>query len=362
MKVAVLGPSAAAQDITAELENMGASVRLFDTWTNVTKRFLLPGQTPPGKTRFLDLFRVTYTVDPRNTLAESRAHNPEAYERLSAEFMASLDGTMEMFEDVDVVIDASEPLPRTTMGAGGAAVGEQRLRPGTVITAPFDTLENQLAAAQEIALVGSGTMAAEALLRIHSWLSSSPDHRLFLISSAPMPFKDLQQPELKQVLQQEANEQSQRIELFERKLAEWESHDDFIRAKMPRPEYPIPRFVVLSGHMVTVVDQLVDKTRTFLTCETIPWASGGMQPENNGLELKTIGVDHIVVATGSVRSWEKFPGLDLIRSSDGLDSRDAGGLHPEIGFFTLGDTPKLERRQSLLRELGRLFSPREDHP
>lgn len=384
MKVAVLGPSDAALEITRALIDLGASVRLFwrpelhteelielhrqdvliaAPWTKVTKRFLPAGVVPKDKTRFLDLFRVSFQVNPEAMINQGLIDQPEVYQKLSEEFMASLKGQLEMFEDVDVVIDASTLKTRRTFGPGGPAVGESRLRPGTFAFAGDESDWSQWGRElQEIAVIGDGRQAAEILCSLKTWWSKK-SKRIFLVSASDNPFaqfmkenhEDLNR-ELDIFLKTAEDEHHQARQAWEKNLSEWQELDDFIRAKKPKPEMPIPRLVIFSAHMLTGVDQLVDKSRSFLTLETIPWLSGQMQPENNHMELKTIGVDLIIGATGTIRDWSKFHGLDLCPSSDGKYARDEKGTHPEVGFFTLGRGPSAQA--DILAELTTLFSPR----
>jgi hypothetical protein len=384
MKVAVLGPSDAALEITRALIDLGASVRLFwrpelhteelielhrqdvliaAPWTKVTKRFLPAGVVPKDKTRFLDLFRVSFQVNPEAMINQGLIDQPEVYQKLSDEFMASLKSQLEMFEDVDVVIDASTLKTRRTLGPGGPAVGESRLRPGTFAFAKDESDWSQwVRESQEIAVIGDGRQAAEILCSLKTWWSKK-SKRIFLVSASENPFAQFMKEnhgdlnrELHSFLKSAQDEHHEALQVWEKNLAEWQELDDFVRAKKPKPEMPIPRLVIFSAHMLTGVDQLVDKSRSFLTLETIPWLTGQMQPENNQMELKTIGVDLIIGATGTARDWSKFHGLDLQPSSDGKYAREKNGSHPEMGFFTLGEGKSAQ--EEILTQLKTLFSPR----
>lgn len=385
MKVAILGPSPQAMEIARELIALGASVRLFwqpvletaeliawhqqglvvaAPWRQVTKRFLPAGVVPTGKSRFHDLFRVSFQVNPEAMINQGLAEQPEVYQKLSDEFMASLKSQLEMFEDVDVVIDASAPVPRRMLGPGGPAIGESRLRPETVAFAGDHGDWSAWAKdAQEVAVVGDGRQAAEVLLGLRAWWSKK-SHRIFLISASAAPFQQFMQEdhgtvnqELHAFLRSAEAEQAEALAAWQALDAEWQELDDFVKVKKPRPELPIPRLVIFSAHMLSGVDQLVDKSRSFLTLETIPWLEGQVQPENNLLELKTIGVDRIIGATGTRRPWERFHGLDLSVAPDGKRARDASGAHPETGFFTLNDLDPKSRR-FIVEHLTQLFSPR----
>ena len=190
MKVAVLGPSPAAINITRELLQLGAAVRLFwnapvvapelqqwvqdgvvilAPWHQVTKRFLLAGEKPGTKSRFADLFRVSYLINPEPLIEQSKTDQPEVYEKLTAEFMASLKRQLEMFEDLDVVIDASAGVSRRELGPGGPAIGESRLREGTIVYGSEFNDVQWINGATELALVGDGSEAAEAFQKLQTW-------------------------------------------------------------------------------------------------------------------------------------------------------------------------------------------------
>lgn len=377
MKVAILGPSTSALEMTSKLQELGASVRLFwsgesnkekisklktdglvisHPWLRVTKRFLLPGQLPTTGTRFSDLFRVTYQVDPASMIEKSKVEQPELYEKMSEDFLTSLSGKLEMFEDFDVVIDASPRIARETMGPGGAAVGEPKLRPGSFLVMRESTdIASWVGEAQEVAIIGSGHFACEAILGLKSWLNGNDGRRAFVVTAETNPFENAQE-ELKKFIKDENQIQQEALRQHALKDQEWLELDDFIKVKKPRPEIPIPRLVVFSGHVLTATDQLVDKSRTFLTCETLPWARGQVQPENNEVELKTVGVDKLIAATGTRIPVERFQGLDLQFSSNQKQSRSSDGSHPEIGFFTLGADGDSNLQLSIVSSLTKLFS------
>jgi hypothetical protein len=352
---------------------MGAGVRLFwgstdhglnpevaqeivvpHPWLRVTKRFLLPGMDAGGKGRFNDLFRVTYQVDPSRLVAASREVQPELYAKMSAEFLESLSGQLEMFEDVDVVVDASLGVAPAGIGPGGPAVGEERMRPETLCRWDgSQDLAQWLGDAREIAMVGSGTRAQDALLALDGWIRTA-GNRVFLITADAEPFKDsthswhARWSELQ-------TEHVRALETHARELQEWEQLDDFIRAKKPAPAWPVPPVVVFSGHIASALDQLVDRSRTFITCEKIPWVEGLVQPENNGLELKTLAVDRVIGAGGPVRPRERFAGLDLAWDVRGKGPRDPSGAHPEKGFLSMPATLPVS---AVMAQLRLLFSPR----
>jgi hypothetical protein len=335
-------------------------------WLQVSKRFLLAGQKPATQSRFADLFRVSFQVNPEPLIAQGLTEQPDVYQKLSQEFVASLKSQLEMFEDVDVVIDASPGVARRELGPGAPAIGESRLRPGTVAYGDEEMNWSAWAGeAQEIAVVGDGAQAARVLTGLKAWWQQ-PHKRIFHVTATATPFErfftedhgELSR-QLAEFLSMARHEQDEAVKAWQVALSAWQELDDFIKAKKPMPEQPIPRLVVFSGHVVSAVDQLVDKTRSFLTIETSPFVAGLVQPENNGLELKTIGVDKTIAATGTRRPVEKFAGLDLRFTPDQRSSRDPHGKHDEVGFFTL--EPHASTGE-ILRQLQQLFSPKGTRP
>ncbi len=390
MKIAILGPSEGARFICRDLLALGASVRLFwpgdltdselrrwlqeghlinAPWGQVTKRFLAAGEVPSQRSRFLDLFRVSYSVNPEAMIARGLSEQPEVYQRLSDEFVASLRSQLEMFEDVDVVVDASAPVTRRYLGPGGPAIGEARLTDDRRCWAgDARDWQSWIKGAQEVALVGDGRQAAETLMRLKEWWQGPLAQRIFLISSAERPFAQFMREdhgelnrEVQEFLSFAAAEEREALQRWEKEKDLWLAQDDFIRAKKPLREAPQPRLVIFAAHVLTGADLLVDKSRVFLTLERVPWKTPQVQPENGELELKTIGVDRVIGAVGREKNRGAFFGLDLLWGPDGKAARDEGGLHPEVGFFSLPSSGESARRV-VLAELAKLFSPRAAAP
>lgn len=381
MKIAILGPSTDALHITHDLMRLGASVRLFwqpvleneaekelfeqdilipATFKSVTKRFLVAGEVPKNRSRFADLFRVSYEINPMQRVEEVATEQPEIFEKLTSDFMLSLKSRLELFEDFDVVIDATEARLIRTLGPGGPSVGESRLREGTLFHLhSINELKEKLAR-HEIALIGDGSVAASALKSLKSWWTQNKESRIFVVTNQGHPFenylKKTSDPELSFFLSQAEREQEKAMDLYQEELAQWEELDDFVKVKKTKPSEPIPRLVFFSAHIVSSVDQLIDKSRTFLTLEMSPWNEAVVQVENNQIEMKTIGVDFIVAACGRQRDHSAFHGLDLVRSLDGKFAGDEQGVHPEIGFFSLQNSMQRER---IIENLLKLFSPKE---
>lgn len=311
---------------------------------SVTKRFLSREEEVPGKSRFYDLFRVIYEMDPQSFIQQQKETNPELYQKLSEEFMGSLQSTIEMYEDFDVVIDCRFPMVTPSMAVNGRALGEKRIDPKKVFYG-LETLKALPEAGdRDIALVGSGELAAAALVYLGDWLKD-PRMNLFVVSTAADPFEGNEK--VRPILEHMEKDFAAEVTKFETKLQEWQEMDDFIRAKYPRPAEPIPRLNFFSGHNVSAVDELIDRKRLFLTLEHPDFREGKKHPANNLLDLKTIGVDRIFVA------------LDPVKKNISEHLRK-----PEKGFFDL--TPAdwqgdLESLKGIENEIFSLFSPADTH-
>ena len=330
---------------------------------SVNKRYLRREEEIPGRSRFLDLFRIRYSVDPREFVDAQKEANPEVYERLNTEMIHSLQNRVEMYEDVDVVVNALERRIPRSLGTNGAALGELRIASDKLVYGEAALngvsamiLDDEI---REVAIVGSGEQAALALIDLHPWLMKTPSGRIFIMSAEADPFEALKESspalykKLSVILLQQEEELKHEGDDFISKLRDWQELEDYIKAKKPRPVEPIPRLVFFSGHSVSSVDQLIDKKRLFLTLEKPDFREGIKQSENNAIELKTIGADKILVLSGSDRK-----------------PIDANLRPDEKGYFSV-EMPSVwdKNRKTLLKntlekteyEISLLFSPSATH-
>ena len=346
----------------AETLKQTQDIKLVDI-ESVNKRFLRTEEEIKGRSRFLDLFRIRYSMDPKEFVEAQKNNNPEVYERMTAEIIQSLQTKVEMYEDVDLVINALERLTPRSLGTNGDALGEKRIQSEKLVYG--DQALASIAKLQEddeireVIIVGSGEQAALGLVELHPWLVKVPSARIFVVSAEEDPFTALKDssPALYEkvhaVLFQQEAEYKDESDEFLSKLREWQELEDYIKAKKPRPAEPIPRLVFFSGHSVTAVDQLIDKKRLFLTLEKPDFREGHKQPDNNVIELKTIGADKILVLSGSQKK--------SVSSSLRVD---------EKGYFDI-EMPSIwdQHRKTKLKkivdeieyEISRLFSPSSPH-
>ena len=331
---------------------------------SITKRFLAPQELPEKKSRFHDLFRLVFQVDPQEFIREQEASNPETFERLSQELIESLQTNLEMCEDFDLVLDLRRKTEVSSLSVTGRALGEGRVSKEQLFYS-FDALDEARKIHQdpqdlrELALIGSEGLAAEIVITLSDWLKDQRS-RLFIVSDESWPFayfaekgEESSVKSLKSIFDYMEQEFEADISTFHKKLREWQELDDFVQAKMPRPVEPIPRLVFFSGHNATAVDQLIDKRRLFLTLEKPDFRQGHRQPENNHLDLKTIGVDRILVANKLQR-----PKMEVV-----LDSQEKGFFTLELNLPNMIDawSKDLQAFKDIENEIFKLFSPADAH-
>ena len=324
---------------------------------SVSKRFLAPHETINGRSRFLDHFRIIYSIDPRDFIEQQRETNPDAYERMTAEVISSLGTKIEMYNNFDLVLDLRADLAKASLSISGRAVGEGRET--DKVSYALDALRESAKMepspeVREMCVAGSNAQAVEILINLTEWMKD-PRSRLFLVSHEEAPLEDFLKRAnsgTKEKLQSLMNfldiEFEAEIETFSKKLREWQELDDFVQVKIPKPVEPIPRLNFFSGHNIIAVDELVDKKRVFLTLEKPDFREGIKHPDNNFLDLKTIGVDHVLV--GHSKKDSSFITLDP----------------NEVGFFTLtpslpsiqkGWENDLKKLEGIEDEIFKLFTP-----
>ncbi len=331
---------------------------------SISKRYLAPNETPQNRTRFLDLFRVLFQVNPQEFIKEQELTNPEAFERLSQELIDSLQTNLEMYEDFDLVLDLRRSTQVPSLSVTGRALGESRvskeqLKYGFDALALAQQIQNDAQDMRELALVGSEPLAAQIILTLGEWLKDQRS-RLFIVSEEAWPFQKFLEcgeadsvTRLNKIFDFMNAEFQEDVNEFHRKLREWQDLDDFVQAKIQKPVEPIPRLVFFSGHNATAVDQLIDKRRLFLTLEKPDFREGLRQPENNPLELKTIGADRILVANKMMK-----PKMDVH-----LGINEVGFFECDLNLPNISGAwdQDLERLKGIEYEIFKLFSPADAH-
>lgn len=329
----------------------------YDEIVSISKRFLAPGELISGKSRFHDLFRVIFRVNPKDFIDDQKETNPETYKRLTEEFISSLASSIEMYQDYDLVLDLRTDLGKASAAVTGRALGEGRISQQVAYGKDALLMAKKSIPSQElreIAIIGSDSLAAEMLLSLDKWIEE-PRSNLFIVTTEEDPFESFVKNANEETLKK-LNHLFKKIEVeyeneindFTMRLREWQELDDFIKVKKPKPAEPIPRLNYFSGHNVTAIDELIDRKRMFLTLEKPDFRTGKKHPENNHLDLKTIGVDQVFVAHAKKD-----------KSILHLDKEEKGFFEliptrPNINTCWEGDLKKLEGIED---EVFKLFSP-----
>ncbi len=290
----------------------------------VHKRFLHLPESIPNRTRLHDLFRVIYSVNPREAILKQLEENPDMFNQLGEQVISSLHTPVESFEDFDIVIDArglgKKPQP---MGPShSAALNENNIK----LSAPifyekeiFTSLEFHNK--KQIIIVGDTETSVLALLKCRDWLFSRPDHSISWVTHSPIN-KPFLNPwfnhELISLLSEIEKQFEEAKLIFEEKMHQWRDLEDYIKVKIPKPIEPEPKIKIFQGYDVTSVDKLLDRDGVFATIETPDFR----EFSNSNLDLKTLAADAILVACG----YEE-------------DCHFANGIQDEEpGYYKLGAT------------------------
>jgi hypothetical protein len=332
-----------------------------DDVISISKRFLSPGENIPDRSRFFDLFRIIYRLNPKEFIDEQKETNPETYKRLSDEFIHSLASSIEMYQDYDLVLDLRSDFAKSSIAASGRALGESRVtnKVSYGMSALVKAKKYQHGPdLREMALVGSDALSAEILISLSHWLKE-PRSNLFIITTEEEPFKDFLKnankktaQKLNELLKNIEDEFHDQIDIFTKKLRDWQGLDDYVQVKIPRPAEPIPRLNFFSGHNVTAIDELIDKKRMFLTLERPEFRHGKKHPDNNNLDLKTLGVDEILVA----HAKKDLTILEIDQDEKGYFNLVSTRLNIQNAWEN--DLKKLEGIED---EIFKLFSPVDSH-
>lgn len=325
--------------------------------TSITKRFLRLDEVIPEKSRFHDLFRVIYEQDPKAFIDAQRETDPELYKKLTSEFVESLQSTLELYEDFDGVIDLRRLTIPLSLNESGRALGEYRFISEKLLYAKeaLEFTEGPFSSdVREIALVGTTELTLKLLLNLAEWLKD-PRSMLFVITTEETPFESVLEQADSLSLKKYADlmkfiddEYDRERTQFHEKLRQWQELDDFVQVKYPKPAEPLPRLNYFSAHNVTAVDQLIDRKKMFLTLEHPDFRVGKLHPDNNHLELKTIGCDQILVSTGLTRQ-----NVAILQHGE-LGYWNLEPQHPNVSSAWEKDIHKLE---GIEHEIFKLFTP-----
>jgi hypothetical protein len=278
----------------------------------LSKSTLMPNEELVNQSRFKDLFRLYYLVDPSAFINKQRLEQPEIYQKLTDEFSSSLETSLEMFIDVDLVVNTSFQRAHSFLGNGHYTLGERKL--DRMLSYPenySDKIFSHTDEFKELAIVGSGKKAEFVIEHLHAWLKNKST-RLFIVSIDEDPFDKCQNTAVLNILKEIENEWELDFKKYEFDLKAWNEYDDFVKVKITKPEEPIPRIVYFSGHNVMAVDRLVDKNRYFLTLEKSELRQSIKHADNALLQIKTIACDQVIVATQSSKQDHLVSSLNFL--------------------------------------------------
>jgi hypothetical protein len=267
----------------------------------VHKRFLYPDEVIEGHTRLYDLFRVIYSLNPRETILKQLEENPEMFKALGEEVIQSLHKPVENFLDFDIIIEARgygrESLP---MGAGQSfALNELNLKDNSALFYE-EEIFNQFQAHNQksIVLVGNKELSGFVLLHLKSWLLENPERELHWI--CPQATRaSTKNPRVEKDVESFVNELESQFEkakkVFEKAIHDWRDLEDYIKVKVPMPKEPVSQLRIYNGYDVTSVDRLLDQEGLFVTIERPEYR----QRDNSDAPLMmTLKADAILVTQG----------------------------------------------------------------
>ncbi len=262
----------------------------------VHKRFLHPEEKLSGKSRMHDLFRVIFSLNPKETILKQLEENPEMFKQLGSEVVESLHLPVESFEDFDAVIEATGlGSPALPMGAGGdLALNENNLKNSGMLFYQNEIFTKLgLEGKKTLVLVGESEQSQVVLQFLKNWLLSSVDHSLHWITyKIEKNVNSAQHQELLDLL----NVEFEKSKItFEKKMHEWRDLEDYVKVKIPKPAEPLPKVRIHQGYDVTSVDRLLDREGIFATIERPVFRS-----EDGEEDLKTLAADALLIVRGNV--------------------------------------------------------------
>lgn len=268
----------------------------------VHKRFLHKEEIIYGKSRLHDLFRVIYSVNPKEAILKQLEENPEIFKQLGEQVVNSLHMPVESFEDFDIIIDARglgrEPMP---MGAANAsALNEKNIKGTAELYYQKDIFTCSIEDKKSLVLVGNTEAAALALLRCKDWLFSRPENSLCWVThtEATKSFHNAWLTDEVRNLLAFSNEHFEKQkEIFETQIREWRDLEDYVKVKVAKPVEPEAKLKIFQGFDVTSVDRLLDRKGVFATIESPDFRE--FAPVN---DLKTLPAEAIWVGCGVIDS------------------------------------------------------------
>jgi hypothetical protein len=265
----------------------------------VHKRFLHPNEVISKRTRMHDLFRVIFSVNPKEAILKQLEENPDMFKQLGEQVVNSLHMPVESFEDFDIVVDArGRGKSPVAMGpSAAAALNENNIKISAPLFYEKDIFTNfSLEGKTQLVVVGNSESAILTLLKCQEWLFSKPNHTLSWVTPTSVEkeyHNEWINTQLKNLLKVSNDLFEQDKIVFEKKMFEWRDLEDYIKAKIPKPIEPEAKLKIYQGYDVTSVDRLLDRTGVFATIESPDFRS--FAPVH---DLKTLPAEAILIGCG----------------------------------------------------------------
>ena len=277
----------------------------------VHKRFLHKSETIEDRSRLHDLFRVVYSVNPKDSILAQVAENQEIFNQLGEDVLKSLHQPVESFEDFDLVVEAS--------GLGGSpcylgashvpALNELNLKDNAPLFYEKDIFTHfSFEGKKHIIVIGDSESSILVLLKAQKWLYAHKENSITWVTHSPVG-KSFHHPwfnkELHQMLMgAEELYENEKIH-FEEKMHEWRDLEDYMKAKVPKPTEPEAKIKIFQGYNASSVDKLLDRQQVFVTIESPDFRAHATTPK----DLKTLSADAILICNGIERESSVARGM-----------------------------------------------------
>lgn len=266
----------------------------------VHKRFLHPKESISDKSRIHDLFRVIFSVNPKEAILKQIEENPEMFKQLGEQVMNSLHLPVESFEDFDIVIEA-RGLGRTALGMGPShalALNENNIKESAALIYGKEIFSKlSFEGKKHLVLVGFTESTILTLLKCKEWLFADSGRSLSWVTALPVSTKLKNQwlnSELEKIISLSQELFDQEKIAFETKMHNWRDLEDYVKVKIPKPQEPEAKLKIYEGYDVTSVDRLLDREGVFATIETPDFRNYVKTPN----DLKTLPAEAILISTG----------------------------------------------------------------
>ncbi|MFZ9002189.1 MAG: hypothetical protein ACO20H_12855 [Bacteriovoracaceae bacterium] len=316
----------------------------------ISKRFLDKYEQIPNRSRVLDLFRVVYDKTPN----KESLNELGVYDKFDQGLIEHLEQNYENYEDFDFIVDASENLnAKAFSGLGGEyALNESNLGATEGLFYGAEDLGEFLEKAKEaqnIIILGDDVFSVLALKEMKDYLHSK---NITLLrpskGSYPLALKDT----YKEVLRTNEDHYKKKLETYHKELEQYEQLEDYEKVKVKRPNLPERNIQIVEDHTIVSMDRLYDHPgNLFVSTERADFQGG---EESKTITAQVVGV------------FKKKRVLHPFYSHLQCDF-STNVIHPEPGFYTLGQGLEVFEMSHLLNEVdimledwAKFFSKRED--